>query len=100
MTMYRIAIPKSRKNIIDIMDTLVTNRQILLNDGKTNRVLGHYIKPWREKGFISLYNEDMQRKTLCCLNIPGVERKEGRSVLYMFDDRVLESSLRVRFPKL
>jgi hypothetical protein len=104
--MYRIAIPKSRKNIISIMDNLVFNKQIELPDVKTNRVLGHYIKPWRDKGFISLYNEEVQRKTLCCLNIQGVERKDGSSgehwhhVMYVFDDSILESSVRVKFPRL
>jgi hypothetical protein len=98
--MYRISIPKSRKNIINIMDLLVSDKQIVLPDVKTNRVLGHYIKPWREKGFISLYNEELQRKTVCCLNIQGVERKDGRSVIYAFDDSILSSALRVRFPRI
>ncbi|HUT00428.1 MAG TPA: hypothetical protein VMY59_08940 [Candidatus Thermoplasmatota archaeon] len=98
MTMYKIAVPRSRKNIIDLMDSLIDLREIELPDIKTNRSLGHYIKPWRDKGFISLYNEDTQRKTLCKLNIPGVERKDGRSVIYAFDDSILDSALRIKFP--
>lgn len=98
--MYRIAIPRSRKNVIDIMDGLIVNKQIEIPDVKTNRMLGHYIKPWRKKGFISIYNEDLQRKTICCLNIPDVEKKDGRTVLYVFDDSILDSALRIRFPRL
>jgi hypothetical protein len=98
--MYRLAIPRSRPGIINIMDSLVNYKEIELPDVKTNRILGHYIKPWRDKGFISLYNEETQRKTLCKLNIPGVERKEGRSIMYVFDDSILDSSLRMKFPKI
>jgi len=85
--MYRLSIPPSKKNIITLMDDLVRMKELHIPDPLVTRNLGIYIKPWRDRGFISIYNEMQQQDTLIRLNVSGVEKavRPGKRIDYLLD---------------
>lgn len=93
--MYRLSIPRNKTNIINLLDTVITMKEVNIPDAPTSRLLGMYTKKWRREGIFSLYTEPLQKKTLLKLNVKGVEKvlQRGKRVEYQLDTNLLNIHL-------
>jgi hypothetical protein len=100
--MYVLKIPRTKTNIIDILDKIMDGSTIHLPDAKTSRMLGIYVKPWHRNGFIGIYQDKLLNDTVVKLNvnIKNVEKKlgVGKRVEYTVDDSFLKTC--VWIPKI
>lgn len=98
--MYRISIPNSNTQVLNILDSLVTTRSVEIPNVYVSRSVGCYLKPWRKKKFVSLYIEPVQKRTVLVSNV-DISKKTGRGkkIEFCIDDSVLKS-LNVRIPYL
>lgn len=100
--MYRLSVPLKKKKVLDIMDCLVSTKSVVIPDVNTTRNVGIYIKPWRKMGFVSLYIEPEQKRTILVSNVDidrNIRGYGGKRVEFTIDDRLV-SKLFPRIPRL
>lgn len=89
--MYRLSIPKDKTSVISILDSLVVNKSVDISDAKICRHVGGYLKPWRQMGFISLYVEPKQKRTILVSNVNIYKNPRFQNNIEFFiDDSILK----------
>jgi len=98
--MYRVSIPRNKVSVLSILDSLIASHSVEIPDIQTSRHVGMYLKPWRRKGFISLYIEPEQKRTVLISNV-DIERSIGRGkrIDFTIDDSLIRS-IYPRLPRL
>jgi hypothetical protein len=88
--MYRLRIPKNNKKVLSIMDSLMVSKSVVIPDVKSSRNIGMYIKTWRKNGFVSMYVESKQKKTLLVSNTDIFKNtKHQKNVEFFIDDSLI-----------
>jgi hypothetical protein len=98
--MYILKIPRTKTNIIDILDKIMTGSTIHLPDAKTSRMFGIYVSPWHRNGFLGIYQDKLLNDTVVKLNVKSVTKRvgAGKRVEYVIDDSFLKTSIKI--PKI
>jgi hypothetical protein len=98
--MYRIRIPRTNTTVINVLDSLIKSRSVEIPNSNISRNIGIYLKPWRKKGFISLYVEPEQKRTILVSNVDISKNiGTGRKIEFTIDDRIL-NNLNLRVPRI